>query len=114
MINLPIELYREWLQNPPDYHTSKKSAERLAHLKGEIVLIKRGIEKEEERVIAESDAPRSNATRIDKASATAVMRDTLAQYEAEVARLEVMLNFEKTHKTYAQIASYLLNHAHTV
>lgn len=95
-----------WLESPPDYQDVKDTYTRLGTVRRDIKLLKRDIDEAEDMVIAASDRPRSNETRIAKLSATKALKQELAKLEGEEAELEMAVKFMEFHKAMYASASY--------
>ena len=94
------------LDNVPDYQDVKDTYTRLGIVRRDIKLLKRDIDEAEDTVIAASDRPRSNETRIAKLSATKTLKQELAKLESEEAELEMAVKFMEFHKAMYASASY--------
>lgn len=74
-----------WLNDIPDYFDVRDAYTEQGRLKARIRRVSRDIERKEDEVSIEVDKPRSNEAKIAKLRATSVMKDELAELEAELA-----------------------------
>jgi hypothetical protein len=103
---LPKNKVNEWLENVPDYHDMTECYATLGRLKAEIILLKREIERVEEQVSIEADKPRSNETRSKRLQATAILKDKLADCEANISQWEMHAKSLEFHKSMFASAAY--------
>lgn len=95
----------EWLENPPDYYDMTSTYKRLGELRAQVIKLKREIERIEEQVSIEAERPRSNETRSRRLQATTVLKDSLADIEAETAIQETLVkSLEYRKSMYASMA----------
>jgi hypothetical protein len=86
---LPKNKVNEWIENVPDYHDMTECYAMLGKLKAEHILLKREIERVEEQVSIEADKPRSNEARAKRLQATVLLKDKLADSEANLVQWEM-------------------------
>jgi hypothetical protein len=78
---------------------------RLGELRAQVIKLKREIERVEEQVSIEAERPRSNETRSRRLQATTVLKDSLADIEAETAIQETLVkSLEYRKSMYASMA----------
>lgn len=78
----------QWLNNPPDLYEMDEAYTNYGKLKALVRKIQRQIEAIEDEIMLEQDKPRSNEARKAKLTATASLKDTLANAEADLAIAE--------------------------
>lgn len=103
---LPKNKVNEWLDNVPDYHDMTECYKHLGVCKSEIILLKREIERAEEQVSIEADKPRSNEARSKRLQATTVLKDKLADCEANVIQWEMHAKSLEYRKSMFASAAY--------
>ena len=96
----------EWLNNVPEFDTVRDTYKQLGYIRRQIKLLARDINLAEEKVISNADKPRSNDTRKEKLEATRIMKNKLANYEAEESELEMIVKFMEFHRGMYASASY--------
>jgi hypothetical protein len=103
---LPKTPLTDWMTNVPDYYDVTKAYEQLGALKSKIIMTKREIERVEEESLATEDKPRSNEARSRKVAATSNLKDTLAHFEAELAKAEAKVKTLEYRKSMFSSATY--------
>lgn len=95
----------DWLENPPDYYDMTNAYQRLGELRARVIKLKREIERVEEQVSIEAERPRSNEARSRRLQATSILKDSLADFEAETAIQETLVkSLEYRKSMYASMA----------
>lgn len=82
-----------WVNNVPDYYELKEAYTIAANIRKDIIAIKRQIERAEELVAIEENAPRSNDARKRRLQATMQLKDQLAEKEQELEIVEARVKF---------------------
>lgn len=95
----------DWLENPPDYYDMTTAYQRLGELRAQVIKLKREIERIEEQVSIAEERPRSNEARSRRLQATSILKDSLADTEAETAIQEAVIkSLEYRKSMYASVA----------
>lgn len=103
---LPRSKIHEWIDNVPDYYDMTKAYERLGELRAQTIRLKREIERVEEQVSIEEERPRSNEARSRRLQATSVLKDSLADIEAQTAVQETLVKSLEYRKSMFSSAAY--------
>lgn len=103
---LPRNKVNDWLDNVPDYYDMTTAYDKLGKLKAQSIRLKREIEKVEEQVAIEADKPRSNETRSKRLQATSLLKDSLADIEAEISIWEMTVKTFEYRKSMFASAAY--------
>jgi midasin (ATPase involved in ribosome maturation) len=103
---LPRSKLHEWIDNVPDYYDMTKAYQTLGELRAQIIRLKREIERVEEQVSIEEQRPRSNEARSRRLQATSVLKDSLADFEAQTAVQEALVKSLEYRKSMFSSAAY--------
>ena len=95
-----------WVNNAPDYFEMRDIYKKYGITRAAITRKKRDIDRTEELITAEIDRPRSNDARKAKLNATAVLKDELAELEADLALIESEVKALEFMKTMFSSANY--------
>jgi hypothetical protein len=96
----------DWVTHVPDYYDMTSAYAKFGELKAQIIRIKREIERAEEQVAIQNERPRSNQARAERLQATSLLKDTLADAEAEAAVQEALVKSLEYRKAMFASATY--------
>lgn len=97
-----------WIKNPPDFDDVTQAYKNRGKLQAKRVRVLGQIESIESSIIAESDKPRSNETRIHKLVATKKLRNELIELDAEIAMNENEVKLLEFRRAMFSAANYQL------
>lgn len=103
---LPRDKISDWVTNVPDYYDMTTAYAYLGELRAKVIRLKREIERVEEQVAIQNERPRSNQARAERLQATALLKDTLADAEAETAIQEALIKSLEYRKAMFASATY--------
>jgi hypothetical protein len=96
----------DWVSNVPDYYDMTAAYSLYGELKAQVIRLKREIERVEEQVAIQNERPRSNQARAERLQATSVLKDALADAEAQTAVQESVIKSLEYRKAMFASATY--------